>query len=377
MSRVLVTSTPGAGHVLPLLRLARALRERGDDVAWAVGPRGIDRVREEGFDAVEAGPGEPERFDEYQRRHGDTAPEGPARQAHAFANMFGDVAAPQTLVALLPYAKEWRPEVVVHDVGEMAGPIVAAALGVPSVAHGFGIPIPRAVLAAADVVLAPLWRGAGLDPRPYGSNDLYLDICPSPLHNGELPPAARVQPVRPAEAAPLVPGDRPLVYVTFGTAFNKQPDVLREVALGVAAAGAGVFVTTGPDVDPAALGDLPPTVTAERFVPQAEVLPRCAAVVSHAGSGTVFGALAHGLPQVLLPQGADQFGNAAATDAAGAGVAFMGGVPARDELTAAVARVLAEPSYAAAAARVAAEIAAMPGPEEAAAAVAALAGRQA
>ncbi|HEV2890625.1 MAG TPA: glycosyltransferase [Frankiaceae bacterium] len=372
MSRVLVTSTPGTGHVLPLLRLARALRDRGDDVRWAVGPRGIDLVRREGFEAVEAGPGEPERHEEYLLRHPDVPPPGPARRVHAFANMFGGVAAPAFLRAVLPFAEEWRPEVVVHDVGEMAAPVVAARLGVPCVAQAFGIPAPLPAVAAAGAVLEPLWREHGLEPRPYGTDDLYLDVCPPPLHNGQTPPAAGVRQVRPAEGAPRVAGGRPLVYVTFGTAFNKQPGPLREVVLAAAASGADVLVTVGTDGDPASLGDLPGNVAAERFVPQAEVLPRCAAVVSHAGSGTLFGALAHGLPNVLLPQGADQFTNAERTAACGAGVAFGPGEPVRDDVAAAVARVLEEPSYAEAAARVAEAIAAMPGPEAAAEAVAAL-----
>ncbi|HEX8001205.1 MAG TPA: glycosyltransferase [Mycobacteriales bacterium] len=372
MSRVLLTSTPGAGHVLPLLRLARALRDRGDDVRWAVGPGGVDTVRREGFEAVEAGPAERERHAEYRRRHPDGPPPGPATRAHAFPHMFGGVAAPETLAAALPLAEEWRPDVVVHEVAEMAGPILAGRLGVPSVAHAFGIPVPTAILPAVDAVLEPLWRAHGLAPRPYGADDLYLDICPAPLHNGETPPAARVQPLRPADGGARVPAERPLVYVTFGTVFNAQPGVLREVVLGAAATGADVLVTTGHDGDPAALGDLPATVTVERFVPQADVLPRCAAVVSHAGSGTLFGALAHGLPSVLLPQAADQFTNAAQASAYGAAVAFGPGAPAAREVEAAVRRVLEEESFAAAAARVAEAIAAMPGPAEAAAAVAAL-----
>ena len=372
MSRVLMTSTPGTGHVLPLLRLARALRDRGDEVRWAVGPRGIDLVRREGFDAVEAGLGEPERFGEYLRRYGNAAPVGPEARAHAFANMFGGAAAPVMLASVLPFAEEWRPAVVVHDVGEMAGPIVAARLGVPCVAHSFGIPVPLDAVAAAGDVLAPLWREQGLHPRPYGTDDLYLDVCPPPLDNGEAPPAARRLHVRPADAAPRVPDERPLVYVTFGTAFNKDSGLLREVLLGTAATGADVLATIGNDGDRDALGDLPDNVTVERFVPQAEVLPRCAAVVSHAGSGTLFGALAHGLPNVALPQGADQFLNAERAAACGAAIAFPPGPPARDDVAAAVARVLEEASFADAAARVAEAIAAMPGPGEAAAEVAAL-----
>jgi MGT family glycosyltransferase len=71
-----------------------------------------------------------------------------------------------------------------------------------------------------------------------------------------------------------------------------------------------VLVTVGRTIDPAELGDQPPHVSIERYVAQAEVLPRCRLVVSHGGSGSLMGALEHGLPSVLTPLGADQPHNA-------------------------------------------------------------------
>ncbi len=47
----------------------------------------------------------------------------------------------------------------------------------------------------------------------------------------------------------------------------------------------------GPDGDPAALGDVPPHVHPERFVPQEKVLPHLDIVVHHGGTGTMLGAL--------------------------------------------------------------------------------------
>jgi UDP:flavonoid glycosyltransferase YjiC (YdhE family) len=101
-------------------------------------------------------------------------------------------------------------------------------------------------------------------------------------------------------------------------------------------------------------------------VPQTHVLPRRAAVVSHAGSGSILGALAHGLSLVLVPQGADQFDNAARCAAAGAGAAV---VVRPEEVTAdavrpALRRVLDDPSFAEAARRVELEIEAMPTADE-------------
>ena len=67
----------------------------------------------------------------------------------------------------------------------------------------------------------------------------------------------------------------------------------------------------------AALGTLPAYVHVEPFVDQAALIPVADLVVHHGGSGTVLAALAHGTPQVLLPEGADQFHNADLVAAAG------------------------------------------------------------
>ncbi|MDQ3675606.1 MAG: glycosyltransferase, partial [Actinomycetota bacterium] len=63
-------------------------------------------------------------------------------------------------------------------------------------------------------------------------------------------------------------------------------------------------MTVGPNGDPAAFGPQPPRVVLERYIPQTLLLPVCDVVASHAGSGTVLAALAHGIPQLCLPQAA-------------------------------------------------------------------------
>jgi Erythromycin biosynthesis protein CIII-like, N-terminal domain len=39
---------------------------------------------------------------------------------------------------LRPLVDEWRPDIIVHEAGELAAPIVAARLGVPNVCQGYG-----------------------------------------------------------------------------------------------------------------------------------------------------------------------------------------------------------------------------------------------
>jgi UDP:flavonoid glycosyltransferase YjiC (YdhE family) len=72
---------------------------------------------------------------------------------------------------------------------------------------------------------------------------------------------------------------------------------------------------------------------------------------------------------VLVPQGADQFDNAARCVAAGVAVVLEPDELTADAVRAALRRVLDEPSFGAAARALQAEIEAMPAPEEAASAV--------
>jgi UDP:flavonoid glycosyltransferase YjiC (YdhE family) len=86
-------------------------------------------------------------------------------------------------------------------------------------------------------------------------------------------------------------------------------------------------------------------------------------VVSHGGSGTFLGAVSLGLPQLCLPQAADQFRNAEGGTRAGASLALRPGEVSAESVREAVERLLADPDLRAGAQRVAAEIAAMPSPE--------------
>jgi len=68
------------------------------------------------------------------------------------------------------------------------------------------------------------------------------------------------------------------------------------------------------------------------------------AAASHGGSGTLLGALAHGIPQLCLPQAADQFRYAQACAAAGAGIALIGADATTDRIEAALRRLLDAPT---------------------------------
>ena len=95
-------------------------------------------------------------------------------------------------------------------------------------------------------------------------------------------------------------------------------------------------------------------------IPQSLLLPRCRAVVCHAGAGTTLAALSHGVPLVVVPQGADQFVIAELCVATGVAVRLLPDEVDADAIGRGVAAVLVEGSYSQAALRVRDEIAQMP-----------------
>ncbi len=371
--RVLFSSTVGHGHVFPMVPLARAFVAAGHEVRWAAPPAAGALLEAAAVAWTPAGL-RGAAFDtgiaEMRRRAGLLPP--PERAAFMYPAMFGALLAPPMVADLLDLARSWRPDLLVHEQGELAAPLVAALLDLPHAMHSFGGAVPPPIVASAGEVLAPTWEGHGLAIPPYAGcfTGPFLDICPPAVRPVPLDHVPVVQPLRPSTwSGPpgplpdLPPGSAPLVYLTLGTVPH-QPETMRAAVRGIAGQDVRLLVTVGPQSDPAELGEQPRHVRVERYVAQSGVLPRCDLVVSHAGSGTFLGALAHGLPQLCLPQAADQFRNAAAGVRAGVALSLHPDEADPAGITAAVADLLADPAFCVAAAGVAAQIAAMPAPAE-------------
>jgi MGT family glycosyltransferase len=151
------------------------------------------------------------------------------------------------------------------------------------------------------------------------------------------------------------PGDEPLVLVGLSSTFMDHSDLLRRVAAALGELPVRGVLTTGPAIDPESI-DAPANVQVVRSAPHNQVLPHAAAVVTHAGHGTVIKALAAGVPQVCLPLGRDQLDNAARVAWHGAGLRLKPKAKPT-AIAAAVRRVIDEPSFAQGARRMAAAIA--------------------
>ena len=371
--RVLLTAAAGTGHVVPLLGVARALRDAGHDVAVATHASRHDLVRDAGVPCLAAGMSEQEWIDERRRRWPESEGQPPATWA---VRMFAQIVAPAALPALSQIVARWRPDLVIHEEGEYAGPVAAAGAGLPWVTHGWGSPLRSSVaVAALEADARPLWRSAGLEVPPAAGLYRYgvLDPCPPSLQR-EVPAAAAVWPVRPVPLAsggraatdrPLVPADQreALAYVGFGTVAPLADDVavVTTAVSAVVANGCRAVVTTGDHALREALAVRHRgRVRAERFVRLSDVLPTCRLAVCHGGAGTVLAALAAGVPMVMLPAGTpSQLRMADAC--ARAGVATVSSVA---EVEPAVRSLLGDGGSAARAFDLAAEIAAMPDPAE-------------
>ena len=116
----------------------------------------------------------------------------------------------------------------------------------------------------------------------------------------------------------------PLVVVAFSTTYQDHGAALQRVINTLGELKVRSLVTLGPALDASAFR-VPQNVVLRMSVPHALVFPSAAAVVTHAGHGTVIRALAVGVPLLCLPMGRDQPGNAARTVARGAGLRpYMG-----------------------------------------------------
>ena len=377
--RVLFTSTAGWGHVHPMVPLARALKDRGTEVVWAAPPAVCDRLERAGVPTRACGLTREVALREYRRVLAELQSLTPAGAADAmYPKLFGAVLAPAMVADVEPVARDWSPQLVVSESAEFAGPIAAAVIGVPSVTHSLGALTPAGLVAAAADEVARLWTVRGLEARAYGGryDYLYIDIFPPSLQDPRPLYVGAVQPLRPGDFA--TDGNEeppqwlthmsadPLLYVTFGTVF-REGTLLSTVTQAIRDLPVRLVVTVGPDGDPASLGPQPANVHVARYIPQSQLLPYCSTVVSHAGSGTFLAALGAAKPQLCLPQGADQFRNAAACERSCVGLAVQPESITDDRVRHAVERLLSEPGFREAAQQVSGEIATMPGPRDVAA----------
>ncbi|WP_037362349.1 glycosyltransferase [Amycolatopsis orientalis] len=366
MSRFLFLTWPGAGNQVPAIGIAAALRAAGHQVTFAGYEAQRERFAALGFAfrvlpaAQRRWPARPPRdwmpvladavwaCREHLDDLGQLLADEPADRLIVDCLMFGALAAAER--AEIPAA------VLVHSCpGALAPP------------HG---PFEQSVLAAVNETRAAGGR-ARLE-RLWDAWTPFRTLCTSVP---ELDPlAARLpaefsfvgpveEPVEPsAWTPPWAAGDqRPLIVASFSTgpAWDQTSRVQR--TLDALDDGSHRVLVTAGMVDPRRVR-VPGDAAVVPFLPHAKVFPEAAAVVTHAGHGTVAAAMRHAVPVVGLPnQAADQPALAAHLAERGAGIALDGERATPADIRAAVGKVLGDNGYRDAASAIAAAIAAMPG----------------
>ena len=373
--RILFTVRAASGHFHPLVPLAQAARDVGHEVAFAMPPSFQGTVERLGFRWLEAGLAEssPEYARYVEERNHLSGRERVSFHRRALVR----VLAPRMVTDLLQICASWRPDLFVRDYAEYGGCIAAEMLGVPHAAHQAGanfgdtasnLAEPLATLRAQhglppDPGLRMLARYLVLSPFPPSLNGSHGLACPT-LHSYRATPFDRSGDESASEW-PLPVSGAPVVYATLGTVVNTRTEILGAFVEALGDEHVNLVVTVGRDGDPDQFGPQPPNVRIERYIPQTLLFPRCDLVISHGGSNTMLAALAHGLPQVLVPITADQPVNAERCAAAGVARVVPVVEATAESIREAALAVLADPSYRLAAERTRDELAALPGTDQA------------
>jgi UDP:flavonoid glycosyltransferase YjiC (YdhE family) len=391
--RILFTTWSFPGHINPTVALARALAERGHQVAFSTGERARAAIERQGFPL-------------YTFQHLD--------EESVYATVFSPISRSKMsratvlkdwMLKTLPdqvkdqqaALADWKADVVVSDVTMWGTPLVLHELtGVPCVICSFA---PGCMIPSPDV---PPW-GLGLpSPRTWwtrllcrtarlltekyvagfrrASNEMRARFGLAPLsipvheylagmplylvpsvpeldyNRAGLPPSVHyigpliwndAQRAGPVEWLTKLSHDRPWVHVTEGTMHVYKPFLLGAAARGLAGLPMEVIMTAGENRDAEALqlGPLASNVRLEPWIPHTELFQHTDVVITTGGAGTILTALAAGIPLLIVPTEWDKADNAQRVVEAGAAIRISPRRCSPQRLREAVQRLLSDQSY--------------------------------
>ena len=365
--RVLFVSTPGLGHLFPMVPLAWALRSAGHEVMVATAGGGLVATQS-GLPVVDVAP----QFSRQAmlaglRRDDPTL----ADRLHTLQGMrLTDLRAAAEFAACtsmplvdgtVALARRWQPDLIVQSQIQGAGLVAAAVLDVPVIEHGFGLARTDGMAALHRLHMSEAFIRHGADvPERIAT----IDVAPPSML--DEPPRGWSMRYVPHNGGAVLPDwlteprDLPRVAVTLGTVDPRRELAPARRVIDAAEQVDAEFVLALGQVDTTELEPLPGNVRAVGWMPLTALLPTCAAVVHHGGAGTTLTALALGVPQLVFSGPVDRHINATAIAARGAGVAAE-----PDQLTPALLHhVLTDPGIRRTAQDVRAEIAGLPTPAD-------------
>ena len=382
MTHFAFLSPPYAGHLNPMLALARGLVDRGHRATFVaqadVGPK-VSRP-DIGFAPVGARTHPPGRLTRMTARLGGTTGlfgiGGVIRDMAATTDMLCD-----DVPAML---HEIHAGAIVADQTEPAGGLVARHLGIPFVsvanallidrepsvpppfigwsydASPWGVQRNLGGYRIADWLMKPVFEVIGRRARAWRLGGIEtVEDCLSPLlqisqsvQGFDFPRSSQSSvlvhcgPFRRPDRRNWPPVDgRPNVFCSLGTLQGGRLPIFRIVAEACRDRGLALTVAHGGKLDATEAASLPGGPRVEAFVPQRAVIRTASAVVTHGGLNTVLDALAAGVPLVVVPLAFEQGATAARVARTGAGLV----IPRRQltpmRMTEALGALLDTPSY--------------------------------
>ncbi|MGI5351672.1 nucleotide disphospho-sugar-binding domain-containing protein [Streptomyces sp. CA-250714] len=335
--RVLFTTWAWPSHLYALVPLAWACRSAGHEVLVVSQPELLPLIERTGLPGAAVGkdvdgvgmvrgyvlPSKDDPTGDQRAPRGGKGPRA-LRMFTAHADSMVD--------GVTETARRWGADVVVSEPTALAGPLAAAATGIPAVRLLYGADLMARARTLLPEVLAQLAERVGVDPagyHPFG--DFTIDPCPpgfqapAPAEHPRL--AMRYVPFN----GPGTPPDPPLppparghrrVVITWGHTMARLDPALF-LAGHAARALAGLprteLVLAVTAAQRPLLGQVPDGVHVTLDAPLHTLLGSADLVVAHGGAGTVLTSLRAGLPLLLVPQLPDHAGHAARVLATGAG----------------------------------------------------------
>lgn len=351
--RILVTTNAAVGHFLPMGATVAELVTAGHDVRIGCPASFAPLVSAAGFtpmacDETDVAPSVP-----------PPPPAGDHQGRLMWAVTWSWPADSRSWVdSLLRQAREWQPDVVVVEPVEHAGRVVAAALGLRLIVHGWGFTLPADIERRSSTGLRDLYRRASARPP---APAFTADLGPRTVQADDIGETRRYRYLPfslPDAPAPPARDGRPSVLVTLGTYANPRASALLYTTTEAALDNNASTVVVLGNKDRGSSDDFPSAATVLDWVDMPAAVAGCDLVVHHGGAGTSWAALTAGKPALVLPQAGDQFRNAALLRNSGA--AAVSYSHRREELAPAIGQALGSTELRQRAEYVARENAALP-----------------
>jgi zeaxanthin glucosyltransferase len=321
MSKIIFFMLPEPGHLVPTLRIARALQARGHEVAYLTIPDFRGFVAKQGFGYApllgryfEQGFGVGQIFETQESGN----------------QIYKAIALRMQRENTLPWEEFSRdllacsPDLAIIDSAltgfyrQATNGTILKRAGFPLVrmsvtfTEEYDVKIPDFIRRVPELILCP--HEFDLPCTPPASHERHF-VEPSVIRS------------RPAASFPweLIDCRRKLIYCSFGTqssAYETATAMLQKIIAALRELNDfQLILSAGGHQHLARFDDLPSNVVILKSVPQLQMLSRASAFITHGGLGSVKEAIFAGVPMVVIPFAHDQPLNARRVEYHGLGIA--------------------------------------------------------